>query len=261
MARSSPTSEHSSCSISSASASGWLSPCSTSSQAADAAGELDGRVLEAAAGAEERDPPLAGHADRGQHAVGAAVRAARDGPDAVEARPPPRRRRRSRSGARRPRPPGRPGGRSCRAPAGCGRGRGRPPSGRHERDAGRASGGHGPMMARRASSRPMNLADVQISDPYLGWTCASSARSPSSPGPGRSRRRPTPPGYTQSAISQHVAALEASLGRRLLERRPVRLTPGGRAAAAPRRRDPAAARRSRDRAAAAAGPRGRAGRR
>ncbi|EXG81224.1 LysR family transcriptional regulator [Cryptosporangium arvum] len=34
-------------------------------------------------------------------------------------------------------------------------------------------------------------------------------------------------GFTQSAISQHVAALEADLGRRLLHRRPVRLTEAG----------------------------------
>src|SRR4051812_22996582 len=34
-------------------------------------------------------------------------------------------------------------------------------------------------------------------------------------------------GYTQSAVSQHVAALEASLSQRLLERRPVRLTAAG----------------------------------
>ncbi len=34
-------------------------------------------------------------------------------------------------------------------------------------------------------------------------------------------------GYTQSAISQHVAALERDLGRPLLERRPVRLTAAG----------------------------------
>ncbi|WP_344653484.1 LysR family transcriptional regulator [Cryptosporangium japonicum] len=34
-------------------------------------------------------------------------------------------------------------------------------------------------------------------------------------------------GFTQSAISQHVAALETDLGRRLLHRRPVRLTAEG----------------------------------
>ena len=34
-------------------------------------------------------------------------------------------------------------------------------------------------------------------------------------------------GFTQSAVSQHVAALEADVGRRLLTRRPVRLTPDG----------------------------------
>jgi len=34
-------------------------------------------------------------------------------------------------------------------------------------------------------------------------------------------------GYTQSAVSQHVAALEADLGRQLLTRRPVRLTVAG----------------------------------
>jgi DNA-binding transcriptional LysR family regulator len=34
-------------------------------------------------------------------------------------------------------------------------------------------------------------------------------------------------GYTQSAISQQVAALETELGHRLLERRPVRPTPAG----------------------------------
>jgi DNA-binding transcriptional LysR family regulator len=34
-------------------------------------------------------------------------------------------------------------------------------------------------------------------------------------------------GYTQSAVSQQVAALEAELGRRLLERRPVRTTAAG----------------------------------
>lgn len=34
-------------------------------------------------------------------------------------------------------------------------------------------------------------------------------------------------GYTQSAVSQQVAALEQELGRRLLERRPVRVTPAG----------------------------------
>lgn len=33
--------------------------------------------------------------------------------------------------------------------------------------------------------------------------------------------------YTQSAASQHVAALEAAVGQRLLTRRPVRLTPAG----------------------------------
>ncbi len=33
--------------------------------------------------------------------------------------------------------------------------------------------------------------------------------------------------YTQSAVSQHVAALEASVGRRLLTRRPVALTEAG----------------------------------
>ncbi|MCU1386859.1 MAG: LysR family transcriptional regulator [Ilumatobacteraceae bacterium] len=35
-------------------------------------------------------------------------------------------------------------------------------------------------------------------------------------------------GYTQSAVSQHVAALEQSVGQSLLHRRPVRLTPAGR---------------------------------
>ncbi len=34
-------------------------------------------------------------------------------------------------------------------------------------------------------------------------------------------------GYTQSAVSQHVAALEADLGARLVERRPVAPTPAG----------------------------------
>ncbi|MFW6692644.1 LysR family transcriptional regulator [Streptomyces sp. MAR4 CNX-425] len=34
-------------------------------------------------------------------------------------------------------------------------------------------------------------------------------------------------GYTQSAVSQHIAALEADLGARLLERRPVAPTPAG----------------------------------
>lgn len=34
-------------------------------------------------------------------------------------------------------------------------------------------------------------------------------------------------GFTQSAVSQHVAALEADVGRRLLTRRPVRLTADG----------------------------------
>jgi DNA-binding transcriptional LysR family regulator len=34
-------------------------------------------------------------------------------------------------------------------------------------------------------------------------------------------------GFTQSAVSQHVAALETDVGRRLLTRRPVRLTPDG----------------------------------
>lgn len=34
-------------------------------------------------------------------------------------------------------------------------------------------------------------------------------------------------GYTQSAVSQQVAALESELGRTLLERRPVRPTPAG----------------------------------
>lgn len=34
-------------------------------------------------------------------------------------------------------------------------------------------------------------------------------------------------GYTQSAVSQHVASLEAELGVRLFDRRPVRLTPAG----------------------------------
>ncbi|MFN8121292.1 MAG: LysR family transcriptional regulator [Thermoleophilia bacterium] len=34
-------------------------------------------------------------------------------------------------------------------------------------------------------------------------------------------------GYTQSAVSQHVAALEREVGRPLLARRPVRLTPAG----------------------------------
>ena len=34
-------------------------------------------------------------------------------------------------------------------------------------------------------------------------------------------------GYTQSAVSQHVAALELAVGRSLLLRRPVRLTPAG----------------------------------
>jgi DNA-binding transcriptional LysR family regulator len=34
-------------------------------------------------------------------------------------------------------------------------------------------------------------------------------------------------GYTQSAVSQQIAALESELGRRLLERRPVRPTPAG----------------------------------
>jgi DNA-binding transcriptional LysR family regulator len=35
-------------------------------------------------------------------------------------------------------------------------------------------------------------------------------------------------GYTQSAVSQQVASLEAELGQRLVERRPVRPTPAGR---------------------------------
>ncbi len=35
-------------------------------------------------------------------------------------------------------------------------------------------------------------------------------------------------GYTQSAVSQQIAALERELGQRLLERRPVHLTPAGR---------------------------------
>ncbi|WP_274917720.1 LysR family transcriptional regulator [Streptomyces sp. WZ-12] len=34
-------------------------------------------------------------------------------------------------------------------------------------------------------------------------------------------------GYTQSAVSQHIAALEADLGARLVERRPVAPTPAG----------------------------------
>lgn len=34
-------------------------------------------------------------------------------------------------------------------------------------------------------------------------------------------------GYTQSAVSQHIAALEADLGARLVERRPVAATPAG----------------------------------
>jgi len=34
-------------------------------------------------------------------------------------------------------------------------------------------------------------------------------------------------GYTQSAVSQHIAALEADLGTRLVERRPVAPTPAG----------------------------------
>ncbi|MFF2811394.1 LysR substrate-binding domain-containing protein [Streptomyces sp. NPDC058000] len=34
-------------------------------------------------------------------------------------------------------------------------------------------------------------------------------------------------GYTQSAVSQHIAALEADLGSRLVERRPVAPTPAG----------------------------------
>ncbi len=34
-------------------------------------------------------------------------------------------------------------------------------------------------------------------------------------------------GYTQSAVSQHVAVLEADLGARLVERRPVAPTPAG----------------------------------
>ncbi|WP_405533007.1 LysR family transcriptional regulator [Streptomyces avidinii] len=34
-------------------------------------------------------------------------------------------------------------------------------------------------------------------------------------------------GYTQSAVSQHIAALEADLGTRLVERRPVAATPAG----------------------------------
>src|SRR5690349_18425527 len=34
-------------------------------------------------------------------------------------------------------------------------------------------------------------------------------------------------GYTQSAVSQQVSALERSVGQRLLERRPVRLTAAG----------------------------------
>ncbi|HMK96268.1 MAG TPA: LysR family transcriptional regulator, partial [Acidimicrobiales bacterium] len=35
-------------------------------------------------------------------------------------------------------------------------------------------------------------------------------------------------GFTQSAVSQQVAALEAELGQQLVERRPVRATPAGR---------------------------------
>lgn len=34
-------------------------------------------------------------------------------------------------------------------------------------------------------------------------------------------------GYTQSAVSQHIAALEADLGARLVERRPVAPTEAG----------------------------------
>ncbi|MER6984741.1 LysR family transcriptional regulator, partial [Streptomyces carpinensis] len=34
-------------------------------------------------------------------------------------------------------------------------------------------------------------------------------------------------GYTQSAVSQHIAALETDLGTRLVERRPVAPTPAG----------------------------------
>ena len=58
--------------------------------------------------------------------------------------------------------------------------------------------------------------------------CACSARSPSA---GRSPPPPTSLAYTQSAVSQQIAALEREAGTRLVERnaRGVRLTDAGRA--------------------------------
>ena len=61
----------------------------------------------------------------------------------------------------------------------------------------------------------------------IAWSSATSAPSSLWSAADRSPRRPTELGYTQSAVSQQVAALELELGHQLLLRRPVRPTPVG----------------------------------
>jgi DNA-binding transcriptional LysR family regulator len=83
------------------------------------------------------------------------------------------------------------------------------------------------MIGDSGSSRPMKHVDAEIRDhdvevdfrqlrsfAFVARTGSFSAAAQAA-------------GYTQSAVSQHVAALEASLGHQLLERRPVRLTAAG----------------------------------
>ncbi|MBW5485058.1 LysR family transcriptional regulator, partial [Streptomyces bambusae] len=58
-------------------------------------------------------------------------------------------------------------------------------------------------------------------DPHLLRTFVAVARLASFSGAAREL------GYTQSAVSQHIAALEGDLRTELLTRRPVRPTPAG----------------------------------